>query len=410
MFFYLARQPILDADLNLYGYELLFRDGEKNAFPNVDADIATTSLIQNTEMQHSLSEITGKLPAFINFAEGGLLNGMAEYLNPDDVVIEILESVKPTAEVRHAIKMLHKRGYRLALDDYDFAPEWLEIFPYLCMIKVDLQSYTHRKLQILKYQIRDYDIQLLAEKVENQAQFHEAVEDGFSFFQGYFFSRPEMIKRRHLNPTKAACTELLAESARTDFDFQRMAIILQRDVALSYRLLRFVNAAAFGLREKVTSLQQAVIFLGADEVNRFVTMAITATLADDKPNELIRMSIARARFCELISQRHGARVSAHQAFIVGLFSMLDAMFDEPLESALNRLNLSEPIVQALLHRKGPLAFYLGLIVSYEQAHWRKIEAISRRLNIPHSDIAELYLQASEWSSEIVPPDSRKRRL
>lgn len=404
MFFYLARQPILDAQQQLVGYELLFRDGERNAFPNIDDDVATTSLIQNTQLHHSLSEITGNLPAYINFAEASLTGNIAALLDPKDVVIEVLENVQPTAKVKAAIRALHEKGYRIALDDYNFAPEWEEIYGCLSLIKVDLQAYTTRKLQVLKYQLRDHEVALLAEKVETQEQFQQAVEDGFSYFQGYFFSQPEMIKRRRISPTKAACTELLAESARDDFDFQRMAVILQRDVALSYRLLRFVNAAAFGLREKVTSLHQAVVFLGANEVNRFVTMAITAALTDDKPNELIRMSITRGRFCELISAQHGSHVPSHQAFIVGLFSLLDAMFDEPLEVALKRLNLSNTLTQALLERKGVLAFYLALITSYENAQWRRVEALAKRLQLSHESIAQTYLSATEWSSGIIPHD------
>lgn len=404
MFFYLARQPILDREQKLYGYELLFRDGESNAFPDIDDNIATSQLIQNSELQHTLSEITDRQLAFINFAQGGLLTALPTLLPPDQVYIEVLESVQPTAPIRQRIRELHQAGYRIALDDYNFDPEWLELFDCVSLIKVDLQSYTHRKLQILKYQIRHYNIQLLAEKVETIEQFNQALDDGFEYFQGYFFSKPELIRRRKISPTKAACTELLAETSRRDFDFQRMAIILQRDVALSYRLLRFVNAAAFGLRKKVTSLQQAVIFLGAEEVNRFVTLAVTAALTDDKPNELIRLSITRARFCELIAQHDSRQIDANQAFLVGLFSLLDAMFDEQLEIAIRRLNLAQPIVRALLMRRGVLAFYLGLITSYENAHWNKVERIARYLNIEHHTIAQFYLQASEWAHEVLPAD------
>ena len=404
MFFYLARQPILDTNQRLVGYELLFRDGERNAFPNIDDDVATTSLIQNTQLHHSISDITGHVPAYINFAEATLTSNIPTLLNPEEVVIEVLENVTPTDDVKACIRALHQQGYRIALDDYNFAPEWEDIFPCLSLIKVDLQNFTSRKLQILKYQIRDYNIDLLAEKVESRGEFEQALQDGFTLFQGYFFSQPEMIKRRRISPTKAACTELLAESARRDFDFQRMAAILQRDVALTYRLLRFVNAAAFSHRQKITSLHQAVVYLGANEVNRFVSMAMMAALTDDKPNELLRLSIARGRFCELISEHHGERVPSHQAFIVGLFSLLDAMFDEPLSDALQRLNLSTTLTEALLERKGVLAFYLALISSYENAQWKRVEALAKRLQLSHDDIANTYLQATEWSSTVIPHD------
>jgi EAL and modified HD-GYP domain-containing signal transduction protein len=401
MFFYLARQPILTRERTLYGYELLFRDGENNAFPNIDDDVATSNLIQNSQFQHTLGELTEHKLAFINFAEGGLLDSLPELLNPADVVVEILESVPPSDAVKSKIRSLKEAGYRIALDDYNFDPGWQELFPCIDIIKVDLLAYTHRKLQVLKYQIRDFDIQLLAEKVETELQFSEALEDGFEYFQGYFFAKPEMMKRRTLNPTKAACTELLAETARDDFDFRRMTIILQQDVALSYRLLRFVNAAAFGLRKKVTSLQQAVVFLGADEVNRFVTMAVTTALNDDKPNELIRMAIIRARFCELLAGIDTRQINGHQAFLVGLFSLLDAMFDEDMEHALNRLNLSTNIVNALLHRRGVLAFYLGIIQLYENAQWERVERIAKRLRVDDKRVAALYLEATEWAQSIV---------
>lgn len=403
MFFYLARQPILDRQQKLYGYELLFRDGESNAFPHIDADIATSNLIQYAELQHSLTELTGQLPAFINFAQGALLTSLPTILSPADVVIEVLEDVEPSEEVKERLRQLHSLGYKLALDDYNFDARWFDIFDCLWMIKVDLQLYTNRQLQILKYQVRDFNIHLLAEKVETLEQFYTALEDGFDYFQGYFFSKPELIKRRRISPTRTACAELLAETANQNFDFKRMSIILQRDVALSYRLLRFVNTAAFGFREKVTSIEQAVIFLGANEVNRFVTMAIAAALTDTKPNELIRMSITRARFCELVAQHHTqSNVIEQQAFLVGLFSLLDAMFDEPIELAIKRLNLSANLERALLGRKGLLAFYLALINSYEKANWKKVEAIARRLKIDYQTTAKIYIEASDWALALIP--------
>lgn len=411
MFFYLARQPILDRQQKLYGYELLFRDGESNAFPNIDEDIATSSLIQNSELQHTLSEITDHRPAFINFARGGLLAPLPTLLNPMDVYIEVLENVEPSDDVLKRIRELRNLGYHIALDDYRFQPEWLQVFDCISIIKVDLQAYTYRQLQALKYQIRGTNIELLAEKVETQEQYNDAMDDGFHYFQGYFFSRPELIKKRRISPTKAVCTELLAETSREHFDFRQITTILQRDVALSYRLLRFVNTAAFGLREKVTSLQQAVIFLGAAEVNRFVTMAVTAALTDEKPNELIRLSITRARFCELLAEHHQANnAEPAKAFLVGLFSLLDAMFDEEIEVAIRRINLSPEISRALINRRGLLAFYLGLIRCYEAAHWRKVEAIAGRLEIDHHVIARLYLDATEWAQDIIPQDFREQNL
>ncbi|RUO25802.1 EAL domain-containing protein [Aliidiomarina minuta] len=406
MFFYLARQPILNRCQRLFGYELLFRDGEQNAFPNVDDDVATARLIENSQLQHTIAELTEHKLAFINFAEGGLLSDLPRLLSPSDVVIEVLESVTPSPAVQNKLQTLKELGYRIALDDYNFDPEWQKVFPYLSIIKVDLQAYTYRQLQVLKHQIRGTGIALLAEKVETRQQFSDALEDGFEYFQGYFFSKPEMLKKRNISPTKAACTELLAETSREQFDFKYVTEILQRDVALSYRLLRFVNAAAFGRAKKVTSLHQAVIFLGVEEVKRFVTLAVTAALNDDKPSELIRLAITRARFCELLSQHHEHKtVNSNQAFLVGLFSLLDAMFDEELKVALNRLNLTDSIQSALVERRGALAFYLALIEQYEKANWQKVDIICKRLKVDPEQIPELYIQANNWAQRILPDDS-----
>lgn len=400
MFFYIARQAILNRDKSLYAYELLFRDGINNAFPDISAEAATANLIENSQFQFNVADITQQRPAFINFSEQAILDDLPSVMPKRDIVIEVLETVRPTENVFNSLRSLKERGYSLALDDYDFNPQWDQILHIIDIVKVDLQISSWAQIQTLKNTAKKYSFKLLAEKVETYEEFQTCLSNGFDFFQGYFFSKPEMIQKRALTANQSIYIQLLQASTNSEMDFDQISRIMSCDVSLSYKLLRYVNAPIHATVRRIESLRQAVVFLGEQEIKKFVAVLTAAQLGENKPSELIRLSMVRARMCELVAMGSNLKIDADKAFLTGMFSTLEAILDEPIETIVARIDLSDDIQQALLNQKGPLAYCLAVTLFYERANWPRVQALSKRLGISESELAKSYLDALNWANAL----------
>jgi len=399
--FYLARQPIFNTKKVLYAYELLFRDGFDNAFPAIDSDEATQRLIENSEFSSGIEALTGNSKAFINFTEESICSGLPELLPKRSVVVELLETIRPTDEVFAAVKSLKEKGYTVALDDFEFSPQWAKFLPYIDIIKMDfrLLSITQIKQQMSAH--KGFKGDYLAEKVEDYTEFSEALKLGFIYFQGYFFARPEIIQRRSLSASQKVYMELLEKVTAEDYNPDEIAAIVERDTGVSYKLLRFVNSAFFARQSDITSLKQAVVRLGQQEIRKFVAIIATASLGESKPNELTRLSIARARFCEQLAQtdhRYGAEPGT--AFLSGLLSKLDALMDDELEHLLNHIHAGNSIRAALLSKKGAIAFFLSTAESIERVNWDSITRAANKLKLPEKDLIDMYQKASSWAASV----------
>lgn len=237
MYFYAARQPILDVNKKLYAYELLFRDSIDNVFPDVDGDEATSKMIEASKFNMGISEFTSNKLAFINFTLETLSEGYPEMLTKDEVVVEILETVKPGKKLLSLCKDLHSKGYIIALDDYEHQSVWMHFFPYIKIIKVDIQQTKFEDIDVIIEATKDYPhIELLAEKVETYEEYDQALQLGFTYFQGFFFAKPEMIKTKSLSPSQLAMAELLYETSKPELDLASITSVFERDVTLSYKL------------------------------------------------------------------------------------------------------------------------------------------------------------------------------
>ncbi|HAT40663.1 MAG TPA: histidine kinase [Rheinheimera sp.] len=401
MYCYLARQPIFDANRQLHGYELLFRDGEANAFPNINADEATSKLITEHHLFMGVEKITGGHRAFINFSADTLIHHFPTSIDPNSMVIEVLESVPISSELLTACRELHRMGYKLALDDHDFDSKWDIFLPYVSIIKVDVRQFNI--LQISKYitRIKQHPVTLLAEKVETQDEFEKLKTLGFSLFQGYFFARPEMLKHKKLASSKINLMMLIAESTQTLLDFEKLSGICERDVGLSYKLLRFVNSASYGRGQAIGSLKHAMVYLGEAELKKFIALLALANLSESGPNELLNMSMVRARFCDRLAAINGDPVNPPAAFLTGLFSLVDAMLEQPLPDLLEELPLLEEIKAALLQHTGQLGIYLDMAVAFETADWQRQEQLSVHLKNPDANLSEIYLDSVYWAFQLI---------
>ncbi|MCF7498601.1 MULTISPECIES: HDOD domain-containing protein [unclassified Pseudoalteromonas] len=400
MYFYAARQPILDKEKKLVGYELLFRDGVDNVFPEIDGDEATSRLIEGSQFNFGLDDLTDNKPAYINFTLETLQKGYPLLLGKDQIVVEILETIQPGKRLLAIVKDLKEKGYTLALDDYIHQPVWRHFYPFIDIIKIDFLTCTKESIQEVIEAIKPFpQIQLLAEKVETYEKYQLAVDMGFSYFQGFFFSKPEMVQSKTLPPSEMALAELLYETSSVDVNLKKITEVFERDVNLSYKLLRYSNSAAFKRRAEISTIKQALIVLGNEEIKRFLSLLFAAQVAADKPAELIRLSLTRARFTELLAINHGQLRDTGMAFLTGMMSLMDAILDEDMPSVMKKLPLSNDIKAALLDEEGQLAVYLRLVKQYEQANWQGAKDIQQELGLAPEEVPDAYHDAVNWANE-----------
>jgi EAL and modified HD-GYP domain-containing signal transduction protein len=400
MNFYAARQPILDKNKNLFAYELLFRDSVENVFPDIDGDEATSKMIEASQFNMGISGFTGSKPAFINFTLDTLSKGYPEMIAPDEVVVEILETVKPGKKLLAICKKLHQEGYTIALDDYEHQKVWLHFYPFIKIIKIDIQQSTTENINDVCSAVKNFPhIKLLAEKVETHDEYNRMFELGFDYFQGYFFAKPEMIKTKSLSPSQIAMAELLYETSKTDLDLNNITKVFERDVSLSYKLLRYANSAIFKRRNEISTIKQALVILGSGELKRFIGLMFAVTANPNKPSELINLAMTRAKFCELVAHNSNLQLDISIAFLTGLLSMIDAILDEEMATVLEKLPLSQEIKDPLLTEKGLMAAIIKLIELIEQAHWDKTNIVIEKLQLDKDKVVEYYNQSLAWADE-----------
>lgn len=400
MAFFAARQPILDVDKALFGYELLYRNSMENAFPNVDEEKATSKMIEGLSLELGLDNIsTGKL-AFINFTKASILRGHPTLLPQEQVVVEVLEGVQPCDEIYACMKDLHAKGYILALDDFLHSPKWERFYPLCQIIKIDCLDISTAQLEeVCRIPERHPHIRLLAEKVENISVFNEYKNIGFTLFQGYFFSKPEVMKSVSLSSSQSVLSSLLKEVTNPCPKIANIVNLLELDPSLSFKLLRYAQSPIFQRQNKIENIRQAVVMLGNTELERFVTLLFAATFGEEKPSELIRLSLQRAKFCEIFAERTAHRERLSSAFLVGMLSLLDAMLDTSLASIVSKLPLSADIKVALVRHQGWLADCIQLSKDFEQANWNKMVAGCEKYGVDYEEMLEAYNESIIWSEQ-----------
>ncbi len=394
---YVARQPIFHKNKKLYGYELLFRNGLSNAFPDIDGDTATSKLLSNSFYSIGMNQLTAGKTAFINFTQGLLLKKIPMMFPVEKMMVEILEDVDPNEQVINACNDIAAAGYALALDDFVFKRKLQPLIELADIIKIDFMLTPIEEIQQMVNRFKGKNVKLLAEKIETYEEFETALSMGFTYFQGYFFSKPEIISGKEIVPSKITLLQIVGEANKKDCSFEKLEKLINRDVSISYKLLRYINSAFFKRAREISTIKHAIVLLGEVEIKRFISMVATAELASDKPDELVRTSIIRARFCELLgmNSQNGANIS--ELFLMGLFSLIDAMLDKEMGNIMNTLPLSKNIKLALLEEKGELADYLKLVSSYESADWKKFSSMISKININEDDIPKFYQDAVRWA-------------
>ena len=394
---YAARQPILTSDEKVYGYELLFRDGMENYFSSPNPDAATRSVLDTSTLL-GLDVLCDGRCAFINCTREILLKDYVTLLPPEQLVVEILETVPPDEQVRAACHRLKKAGYKIALDDFAVNDPRESLTDLADIIKVDTRQTSVEDCIGMVKRYGSQRCHMLAEKVETREEFVVAKSAGFSYFQGYFFRKPELMQAHEIPANGAIYLQLLRAISRPEWDPHEMEETIKREASLTYRLLRYLNSAAFGLRNEIHSLRHALTILGEHEVHRWVRLAATLSAGQDRPSDLVLSALVRARFIELLGSKvdHGSS----DLFLVGLLSLMDAILEVPMYVVVDGIPLDRETRAVLMGDNSQLSPVYQLVIAQEDAEWQKVTSLSAQLHLPEDFVAESHWNAMQWAHEM----------
>ena len=396
---FLARQPILDRHQEVYAYELLFRDGIQDNCDGLDLELASTSVL-DTSFLIGLEKITEGRRMFVNCPRDFLLRGYVSLFPRDAVVVEILENIKPDAEIVEACQALKQDGFLIALDDFVDTPDWAPLVELADFIKVDFRLSAPEEQRALAARYARKGIRMLAEKVETLQEFSDGVKMGYSLFQGYFFCRPEIMQHKSLPAFKMAYLELLQAATAPEFDIGLLASQIKHEPSMTFRLLRYLNSAAFGLRSEIHSIQHALSLLGEREMRKWIAVVSVGVMADGKPGELMTVPLVRGRFCELLAPLAGLGHQSNDLFLMGLLSVMDAILGQPLDLILAELPVRQEIKEALLLRTGFYRNLLDVAIAHETGDWNAVNTLLEVVGISKELVPSLYVSALGWSSAL----------
>jgi EAL and modified HD-GYP domain-containing signal transduction protein len=409
---YLGRQPILDRRLNVAGYELLFRSSQANFCDSTDDVAATSQVIVNAVLGVGLDRLLGGKPAFINFNRTLLLGDWTTLLPPDKSVIEILETVAPDQEVLSACHRLQQQGYALALDDCLDDERTAEFAPFVDILKVDFQATSPTDQERIVRRYQQLNIRIVAEKVETESEFRRARELGYNYFQGFFFARPTVLQAARIPASQMNGLRLVKQIQREELDFRAIEELIRQDVSFSHSLLKYLNSAAFHWANRIESVRRGLLLLGSDEIRKWVWMASLSNMGQSRPPVLMAQVLMRGRFCEVIASSAKLPLGDSDPFLLGMFSLLDAILQRPLQGILADLNIGRNIRDALLGTAGeadPLSLLLRIVKSYEVGDWPEVDAAARMIGLSADVLSTRYLESLSWIESVSSPDEQKWR-
>jgi EAL and modified HD-GYP domain-containing signal transduction protein len=390
---FVARQPILDLQSKVHGYELLFRAGPEASFRG-DGDFATRTMLDNTVI-FGLDKLTVGLPAFVNCTLESLTERFVDVSPPSLTVLEILETLEPIPELVALCLKLKSLGYRIALDDFSWHPKFTPMVMLADYIKVDfLQSDSAERLELFD-RLRGTRAVLVAEKVETLEEYKQACKEGFTLFQGYYFCRPQLMQCRKIPANRISHIHMLTLLQQDPLDLLQLSQLVKRDTSLAYRFLRLVNSPMFTVRQKISSIMSALLLIGDDAVRRIATLAITSELGAKQPPELLRMAFVRGRFCELASCLCG--LTRGEQYLLGMFSLLPAMLRIPMLYLAPDLPLREEIRAALMGKVSRESSLLRWAESHERGDWEVCDTIIHAYGLNHEKMTWFYAEAVVWA-------------
>jgi EAL and modified HD-GYP domain-containing signal transduction protein len=392
--FLVGRQQILDQNLNIFGYELLFRGQGFDLSDNSEATKATNQVITDSILELGLNNLVGTYKAFINFTAQNILEKTPLSLPKDRVVIEVLENIAVDLRIISNLREFSQQGYIIALDDFVFSEEWKPLIEFADIIKLDVMAMGEEKTRNAIAKLKSYNVKLLAEKVETHEEFQYLLGLGCEYFQGFFFSKPNTVSGKRLGVNQMAAIRLLTIINDPDVETEKLAKTIAVDATLSYKLLHYINSAFFSLPSKISSIQHAISYLGMKEVKRWSNILTLASLSN-KPVAVLQNSLIRGKMCEELGALVGEK--GERFFLVGILSSLDSILDIPLEEALQQLPLAYEIKSAIMQKQGLTGEALACVVNYEQ--W-DIANVSFK-DVDPKDISDAYYRSISWAKDVL---------
>lgn len=405
---YVARQPIFDINEKTVAYELLYRNSSVNHYQNTDGDQATTDVIVNSFLNIGINDLSNGKPCFINFTEKLLKLGVPSYFNPLSIVVEILETVDLNEDILSICKELKAHGYTIALDDF-FVSQWnemtLKMLDYIDIIKIDFRTTSRSDRKEMIRFIKERNIQFLAEKVETIEEYIEAKEDGFVYFQGFYFSKPVILNSYDIPSYYHSYFQILKEIESPDPDLEKIKGVIEKDISLSYKLLRLINNPVFRPRSEISSIKQAIILLGLNEIKKWIyVLAIRGADSGgngSKEREVIELSLKRGKLGELIGRKVGRETLASKYFLLGMFSLMDSLLHHPMEELLEDLPLSNELKAALSGEKNDEFVMLQFLKDIEHAFLEDKELGFNPTKMAREELFRLYAEANDWAAKVL---------
>lgn len=402
MHIFMARQPIFDKNNNVVAYELLFRNGCENVYDNVDGDEATLNVIANLFYEFNFKIVTDNKKAFVNFTEKLIKEEVAAILPQKHVVIEMLESIEPTDEIINACKDLKKHGFILALDDFTIDDKYNKLVEIIDIIKVDFittKGYDRKKVfNLLK---TNKKIKFLAEKVETFEEYNEAMNYGYTYFQGYYFSKPVILSTKSVSTSKSTALKILKSINDKNINFNYLEALILKDPVLSYKLIKLINSSMYYIKHKVDSIKYALTFFGEREMIKWLHIVLLNDLKGNNPPELVKISLERAKFCELICEISEYKEKAFLAYMTGLFSVMDAILNCSMDTVMKDIYLCDEMKEALTGKENILNTILKLSVDFGRGDWKEAEVNANKINIDINKIPDMYLKVLNWVDNVV---------
>lgn len=398
---FVARQPILDENENIFAYELLYRDSPNNFF-NTDYtdDKVTSILLTNSYFNIGMEQLIEGKKAFINFDEILIKKEIPLMFPPESIVVEILETVVPDRDLIRKLRALKAKGYTIALDDFTVGYDFQTLIDLADIIKVDFMLNTKEDIINIILKHRNHTRKFLAEKVEDRETYLFAKDLGFSYYQGYFFSKPKLIKGREISIGELAYFDIFKEMDKPEPEIPKISKIIERDIALTYKLLKLVNSK-FGLANEVTSIKHALAILGLAGIQKWLTLLMVSDISKGQNADIAKMAMFRSRFAELVAKNtDGLRLKADEVSLMGLVSLVDVLLNRPLDGVIKELPLSRDIKNALLNQSGPFNVIYKVIKAYEQGLWKEIYEIAEELKLDVLKLQNLYISAVTWTDEL----------
>jgi len=398
---FVARQAILDRDENVYAYELLYRNSNDNFFPaNVSDDAATARLFFDSLLFYGIEDLANNKKLFINLSTRSILSELPKLISPDNIVLEIIERSDRLDEVLPLVEKLMKNNYVFALDDYDGDPKWNNLLQKAKYIKLEVEEnieHTLNQVSLLKEKYPDKYI--IVERIEDYSSFELVKKSGADFFQGFYFTKPKLLNFKNINPSTLTTLDLLKITLNPPLNFPALIKKVEKDAALVGRLLRLSNLRCKSSNKKISSISQAIIYLGEDTIKQFVTVLSLGDLGDSKPSELSKIGLIRARFIQLLLKNN--KELSDMGYLLGIVSVFNALLDVDLTFILKELSLSIELQDALENQSGKLGYYYALCLKIESGDFIGTREIQQQLKLNESFTMDCYAEALAFADESI---------